>query len=212
MPQEITDLIVNEVSLVDFPACAEIDPRTGKRIPRARVALFKRDTSTTEHLTDKSKSEREVQGSMELVEILKSSTATREQIANAVRREALARVEKRGGSLEEAEAAVWRKHPEAALAYDKAALPVVKQAEPKMTRLTAAEIELDRRARLRIRTRGISYPQACSEELLSDTSLYDRYQRELAAGTTHAAPEPQFLDVNVDYFIKRGKEAAEDGV
>ena len=43
MPQELTNLTVREVSLVDRPACAETDPLTGERIPRARVALFKRD-------------------------------------------------------------------------------------------------------------------------------------------------------------------------
>lgn len=48
MPQQLTSLQVNEVSLVDKPANAEIDPATGKKIPRAVVALFKRDEKQDE--------------------------------------------------------------------------------------------------------------------------------------------------------------------
>jgi hypothetical protein len=44
MPQNLTDLEINEVSLVDRPANAEIDPATGRKIPRAVVALWKRDS------------------------------------------------------------------------------------------------------------------------------------------------------------------------
>ena len=43
MPQELSNLEVSEVSLVDTPAnSSTVD---GKRVPRARVALFKRDDS-----------------------------------------------------------------------------------------------------------------------------------------------------------------------
>lgn len=44
MPQ-LTDLVVEEVSLVDRPANTSIDPKTGKKTRHAVVALFKRDSS-----------------------------------------------------------------------------------------------------------------------------------------------------------------------
>lgn len=43
MPQVLHSLKISEVSCVDRPANAETDPLTGKRIPRATVALWKRD-------------------------------------------------------------------------------------------------------------------------------------------------------------------------
>lgn len=46
MPQKLTGLQINEVSLVDRPANSEEDPVTGAKIPRARIALFKRDDSS----------------------------------------------------------------------------------------------------------------------------------------------------------------------
>jgi hypothetical protein len=45
MPQELSNLTVNEISLVDRGANASIDPVTGKKIEHARIALFKRDDS-----------------------------------------------------------------------------------------------------------------------------------------------------------------------
>lgn len=47
MPQELNELVIGEVSLVDHPACSSPD-QTGKKVPRARVALFKRDDSVKE--------------------------------------------------------------------------------------------------------------------------------------------------------------------
>jgi hypothetical protein len=44
MPQVLHSLKISEVSCVDRPANAETDPLTGKRIPRATVALWKRDS------------------------------------------------------------------------------------------------------------------------------------------------------------------------
>jgi len=43
MANQLTDLTVREVSLVDRPANAEKDPKTGAHVPRATIALFKRD-------------------------------------------------------------------------------------------------------------------------------------------------------------------------
>ena len=43
MPNLLHDLTVDEVSLVDRPANSEINPKTGHKIERARVVLYKRD-------------------------------------------------------------------------------------------------------------------------------------------------------------------------
>lgn len=51
MPQELNELIIGEVSLVDHPACSSPD-ETGRKVPRARVALYKRDESEREDNTD----------------------------------------------------------------------------------------------------------------------------------------------------------------
>lgn len=48
MPNNIVDLEIDEVSLVDNPANAELD-ESGKKIQRARIALFKRDRSGESH-------------------------------------------------------------------------------------------------------------------------------------------------------------------
>jgi len=43
MANELSSLSIREVSLVDNCANASVDPKTGRRVPHARVALFKRD-------------------------------------------------------------------------------------------------------------------------------------------------------------------------
>lgn len=43
MPQQLTNLKVNEISLVDRPANASTEPGTGQKNPHARVALWKAD-------------------------------------------------------------------------------------------------------------------------------------------------------------------------
>ena len=43
MAQELSLLDIDEVSLVDHPANSSVDPATGRKVPRARVALWKRD-------------------------------------------------------------------------------------------------------------------------------------------------------------------------
>lgn len=45
MPNRLSDLTVREVSLVDHPANSSKDEISGEKIPRARVALWKRDES-----------------------------------------------------------------------------------------------------------------------------------------------------------------------
>ena len=39
MAQELSLLDIDEVSLVDAPANSSVDPATGRKVPRARVAL-----------------------------------------------------------------------------------------------------------------------------------------------------------------------------
>ena len=53
MPQTLNDLEIREVSLVDAPANSSTDPLTGRKTPRARIALFKRDEPLTEDDIDK---------------------------------------------------------------------------------------------------------------------------------------------------------------
>lgn len=43
MPNNLTSLVLAEVSICDRPANSETDPLTGKKIPRATIALWKRD-------------------------------------------------------------------------------------------------------------------------------------------------------------------------
>lgn len=44
MANRLHELELREVSVVDAPANSSVDPGTGKKVPRARVALFKRDS------------------------------------------------------------------------------------------------------------------------------------------------------------------------
>lgn len=43
MPQELQDLSVGEVAICDRGANSEVDPATGRKVSRARIALYKRD-------------------------------------------------------------------------------------------------------------------------------------------------------------------------
>lgn len=49
MPQNLRQLTIDEVSLVDRPANSSIDPATGRKVPRARIAIFKRDSVDKYH-------------------------------------------------------------------------------------------------------------------------------------------------------------------
>jgi len=70
MPNELRDLRLGEVSAVDRPANAEIDPLTGKKIPRATVALLKCDTSDNPAPAAGNHSKGDLQ-SMDLIELEK---------------------------------------------------------------------------------------------------------------------------------------------
>ena len=142
-------------------------------------------------------------------EILKSAK-TRDEIVAAVEEKAR-RIAKRDGIGDDASLVrAWQEHPEAQAAYEAAPLPVAKKAERRMIKTTVAEAELDKRARKRMRKTGQSYPQAVSSELNEDPGLYDKYQKELAAGATITVPEPQYLNTQPDADKFTRKRASDD--
>ena len=76
-----------------------------------------------------------------------------------------------------------------------------------MFKATAAEVELDSRARKRMRKTGQSYPQDCNSELEADPSLYDKYLMQAASGTTYDAPD--YLDItgsNSDSILNKARQ------
>jgi hypothetical protein len=189
MPNELHSLVVDEISLVDHPCCAEIDPRTGRKIKRATIALKKRDSDDESPV--KQSTNKEYTRMQDFEAVIKSAR-TRDELCAAVRVEAEARVAKKGGSesLSEAEARVWRKHPEAVAKYEALPLPVFKRERP-MIRITKAEALLDQKARQVMRRNPTtSYPQACSEVLLKEPGLYSQYCNEMAAGQLFDVPDP----------------------
>jgi len=195
---------VNEISLVDSPACASED-EYGRKTPRAVVALYKRDHSDTNNDARKGRK-------MGFKQILKSAK-TRAEIVAAVEQKAVKIAKREGISGDAALVKAWGEHPEAREAYEAAPKPVAKKAEPRMFRATPAEAELDKRARKRMRATGKSYAKAASEELEADPSLYDRYQKELAAGATYECPEPQYMDIpgsNSDGILNKSSRMDDD--
>jgi hypothetical protein len=182
MPHHLTSLQINEISVVDAPANSEVDPVTGRKIARARVALFKRDSDTSDKPRNGEKKK------MGFQQILKSAT-TRDQIVAAVERKATKIAKRDRVSLDAARVKAWTEHPEAFAAYEAAPLDVVKR-ERKTFEETKAEAELDMRARKRMKRTGSSYAKAVSEELEADPSLYVKYEREMAAGARFVVPEP----------------------
>ena len=107
MPQVLSSLEVSEISLVDNPANAGpgIDPRTGRPIARARVALWKRD-SDTKH-TNHEGAKDGIQRDFEVGE------DTRRNRRGGRGRKAR-RIAKRDGIGDDAALArAWNEHPEA---------------------------------------------------------------------------------------------------
>jgi len=131
-------------------------------------------------------------------QVLKSAT-TRDQIVAAVVKKAAKITKRKGIAPDLAEAKTWAKDG-AREAYESAPLPKAPVRERKFFEATPSEAELDRRARKRMKKTGVSYPKACSEELTADPSLYENYQRELAAGNTFSAPEPEYLSTQPGEF------------
>jgi len=211
MAQQLTSLEISETSLVDEPACAEIDPRTGRKIRRATVAFFKRDSGfltpdqLREHMDTLEKSRREKKKMGKFQKVLKSAT-TRDAIVAAVEQKAQ-KIAKRDSIGEDAALAkVWQEHPEAHEAYEAAPKGDLRKREPNMMQATAAEAELDRRARKRMaKDKTMTYAKALSSELDADPGLYTQYQNEAAAGTTFLVPEP---NTQADSMTRK---SAEDG-
>jgi Skp family chaperone for outer membrane proteins len=145
---------------------------------------------------------------MEFQQSIKSA-GSRDEICKAVRAEAAEVAVKKGCTLDQAEANIWRNR-DAAEAYESARKSEPKRAEPKMFQATPAEGELDRRARKIMKNRGESYAKSCSIALMEDPGLYSRYERELAAGTTYTVPAPQtqFLDAPT---AKAAKPSSDEG-
>jgi hypothetical protein len=205
MPQILRDLEIEEVSLVDAPACSEIDPRTRARVKRATVALFKRDSNSSAN--DKIEQEKP----MGLKTILKSATRTREQIADAVERKATKIAKRQRIGMDAARARAWRDHPEAQLAYEQTQKAAPKRTDKRTFQCTQAEADLDDRARKRMRKTGETYARAVSKELEADPGLYDRYQKELEAGKTYLVIEPEDMRGQAGEAERMYMQKADDG-
>jgi hypothetical protein len=206
MPNILHALIVEEVSLVDHPSNAEIDPRTGRKRDRAVVAFFKRDGDLAKN------NNRKEQPKMSKFErILKSGTATRDQICQAVAKKAF-KIAKRANTEVNSEILAQAWSDGAYEAYENAPVPAARRPAPPLVQVTKAEVTMDSLARKKMSTDGLQYSQACSKILTENPSLYSQYCRELAAGETVTAPDPSKLDVGLEYVIKRGAQAQEDGV
>lgn len=198
----LSDLTVDEVSVCDFGANAEVDPVTGLRIQRSVIALRKRDSSQQFNSGETK---------MSLEQVLKSATS-RDAICAAVEEEAVAIQKRDNISIDTARARAWDSHPEAIEKYEAAPVGRPKRVERKTAEITSAEVLLDSRARARVRKSSCSYAKACSEELMADPKLYAQYERELSAGAVYTVPEPEFADAPVGYLAKRTAEAAQDSV
>lgn len=209
----LRDLSVDEISLVDSPANAETDPVTGRRIPRAVVAFWKRDNDEQVTRTGERRPMKQ-----SFTEVLKSA-GTRDAVCVAVEKEAEAISKRDGISMERARVRAWT--DEAMEKYERLPLPVVKRAERRMGNFTKAEAELEDRARKRMRKTGCSYAKAVSQELEDDPSLYSDYEKQKAAGETFEAPQPvEYIQVptsfpsdggNSRYLNKRGKKKLAPG-
>jgi hypothetical protein len=192
-PHVLTDLVVDEVSLCDAPSNASTDPRTGRKIPRAVVALHKRDSDSGELELQKfmdetearRRAEKEVGKMGKLKTILKSASATRESIAEAVEAKAQKIAKRENLSMDAALSRAWSE--DAHLAYERAAKGEPKRPERPMFRCTPAEARLDSAARKILkRNSGLSYAQACSKALTPE--LMESYERERREGILYDVP------------------------
>jgi hypothetical protein len=223
MAQELSDLQVLEVSLVDNPANAEVDPVTGRKVSRARIALYKRDDtdrfaavvkrcaavseeiaelqaeraeenamrsqllkaySATATDNDEDDMNKKKKGKKKFQKILKSGTATRADIVEAVEKRAVKIAKRENISEALAQAHVWADNPEMVELYEKTAKGEPKRAEPKMRRAVPADAELDKRARKMMKdSPGMNYATACTKVLEKDPGLYKQYESEMAKGS-----------------------------
>lgn len=198
MPNVLTSLDILEVSLVDHPACAT-ETEYGRTIPRATVAIFKRDLTAGKE-TKKMK-----------FEAILKSCRSRSEVVAAVEGQAERIAKREGVGITAATILAW--DAEAIRAYENCPKPVVKRSVgPRMFKATAAELELHSRAKKRMRKTGESYPHAVSSELQADPSLYDSYEKEIRAGST-TYETPEFMDIpasDLTRILNKGRQLVAD--
>jgi hypothetical protein len=136
---------------------------------------------------------------MGLKQILKKADTppSRREIEAAVTLKAVKLAKRDNISLEVAELQVWKKYPNAQAAYESSqpdTRPPKSNGNGHSYKCTKAEIELDARARKRMkRTSGLSYEKAVQHELDADPGLYDSYQQELSANQVNQSlPLPEY--------------------
>ncbi len=223
MPHVLTDLDLDEVSVVDNPSNAETI--NGRKIPRARIAFFKFDNPS--HLSEvglrkfmdrleaeRQAAKRETKKMSKFQNVLKSAS-TRSAIAEAVERKAQKIAKRDGVSMSAALAKAWEQSPEAIAKYEATPKDEPKRAaEPKMFRCTKAEAELDHRARklMTMSKPSLSYAQACSKALTDDPALYTKYQNgSLRRARTYVVPVPSDLNTgagSLDFLSKSARRKA----
>ena len=135
---------------------------------------------------------------MKFKKILKSGTATRDQIASAINQRALKSAKKAGHS-EVTSTDYEKAMAEGYAAYESTPKAEIGKREPRTARVTKAEAELDKLAKKVMKAGpGMSYAQACSKALQSDPALYDQYQQEIASGAAFEVPEVSTLYTQAD--------------
>ena len=212
-PNLLRSLQISEISLVDTPANSSIDPVTGRRTEHARVALYKRDDSSNSSSGVQKQfgsiNSRKEQPTMSKVSkkfsaVVKSAT-TQAEITEAVIQKAGKIARKEGISHELAEAKAWAR-PGVLEAYEGARPGAVKSPR-RMAKVTAAEAELDLRARKKMRKTGCTYSKAIADSLEEDPSLYQRYEKEVAAGATYDVPENEYTGTGTNSGPQLGQKA-----
>jgi hypothetical protein len=131
-----------------------------------------------------------------LKKILKGEVATsRRGLEEAVLAKAEKIAKRNGISRDEAERQVWAEDG-VTEAYEQLPVGRPQARERPIVKATAAEGVLDERARKRMKRTGCTYAKACSDEVMADPSLYQRYEKEIAAGMTYDVPQPpEYLEL-----------------
>ena len=129
-----------------------------------------------------------------LEDILKSGSASRDEIMAEVEERAREISKRDSISKELAFAKAVRENPEAYTAYCSArpAPPKIEKSDP--VRITKSEQDLDLLARRIMKRDGLSYPAAIQRGLLAQPELYDRYCAERAAGQYVVVKQSQDSD------------------
>lgn len=197
MPHNLTALRIDEVSLVDAPACSEYDPVTGKKIRRSVVALYKRDADVPT-ITNKPNYTEKRDMDRELEAIVKSETAGRAAIASAVRKRAVTSAAETGTNVDAAEAAVWAAWPQLIEKYEAAPVVLEKAAQTTKVRRTPAELAIESKARARARKTGETFEVAYRAVLEANPELYAEHQRDVAANKYVDKPARKYCKAEDD--------------